>query len=316
MTGGKQCNKKRATSGVREQKRTATYGQPANQTSTFWEIPHGPGESHPLKIKSLLAPITTELRVTTRRRGETALPTHPCTCHRAVWRRAPRTEPNRTELRNSVALACSRKPIMLPPTGERMRMRMARSSHGVSRSACVLGCVRSPTRSTWRLRQLKSLFCRASCCLFYSRAGGRGSRTLQQGLAGGGRGKLASAHKRCECEPECPRQPRRRTRSWGPGPRLGSSPRSLRPGPIFSIVAPLEKAPARLQGLLVRRFALARWCAARAALIPADPRDGNDHPAAVCTLMVSVASQCRKARAPECQTARATLSRESGSAAT
>ena len=30
--------------------------------------------------------------VTTRRRGETALPTHPCTCQCAVWRQAPETE--------------------------------------------------------------------------------------------------------------------------------------------------------------------------------------------------------------------------------
>ena len=35
-----------------------------------------------------------------------------------------------------------------------------------------------------------------------TRVGGHGSRTLQQGLAGGGRGKLASANEHCECAPD------------------------------------------------------------------------------------------------------------------
>ena len=41
--------------------------------------------------------------------------------------------------------------------------------------------------------------------IFLSRADGLGSRTIQQGVAGGGRGKLAMAREHCECEPERPR---------------------------------------------------------------------------------------------------------------
>ena len=39
--------------------------------------------------------------VTTRRRGETALPTHPCTCQCAVWRQAPERKKEITQMQQA-----------------------------------------------------------------------------------------------------------------------------------------------------------------------------------------------------------------------